>query len=172
MNRTERRKGLSRVALAYVFLMVDVTVNTLNVLPGWVGYLLLLSAISLLEPELRDLPLLRPFCLILAAAEAVDWTAALLTGQDLLQQILPVRAVWTCLAMYVTFQLLTDLAGLAERDGVSARGLLICRNLDVLIRAAVFLPLPWENWSVVVWLAGIGIAVCLVIMLRLFALCT
>lgn len=175
MSREALQNGLSKVAWAYIFLLLDITLNigpcTLDLLPNWVGYLLLLSAIPLLASELRDLPLLRPFCMVLAAAEAVEWTAALLTGQAFLRQFLPVRAVWACLAMYVTFQLLTDLARLSEREGIPARGLLICRNLNVILRAVMFFPFPWEDWiAAAVALVITGIVVCILISVRLFAL--
>lgn len=175
MNREALQQGLSKVAWSYIFLLLDITLNigpcTLDLLPNWVGYLLLLSAIPLLASELRDLLLLRPFCQVLAAAEGIEWTAALLTGQTFLRQFLPINAVWVCLAMYVTFQLLTDLARLSEREGIPARGLLLCRNLDVIFEAVMFFPFPWEDWiAAAVVLAIAGMIVCLMITARLFAL--
>ena len=175
MNREALQNGLSKVAWAYMLMLLDINLNigqnTLDLLPDWVGYLLLLSAIPLLEPVLRDLPLLRPFCVVLAAAEAVEWTAALLTGQLLLYRFLPVSAILTCLAMYVTFQLLTDLARLAEGEGFPAGRLRLCRDLDVVIRAILFLPLPWEEWiALAVVLAVAGMIVCIMIAVQLFSL--
>lgn len=175
MNREALQQGLSKVAWSYIFLLLDINFNigpcTLDLLPNWVGYLLLLSAIPLLEPELRDLPLLRPFCRVLAVAEGIEWAAVLLTGEAFLRQFLPLNAVWACLAMYVTFQLLTDLARLSEREGIPARGLLICRDLDVILHAVMFFPLPWEDWiAAAVALAITGMVVCILISVRLFAL--
>lgn len=175
MNREALQKGLSKVAWAYIFLLLDIDFSigrcTLDFLPNWAGYLILLSSIPLLELKLRDLPLLRPFCRVLAVAEGIEWTAALLTGQSFLRQFLPVSAVWACLAMYVTFQLLTDLACLSEREGIPAQGLLICRNLDVILEAVMFFPFPWEDWiAAAVVLAITGTIVCLIITVRLFTL--
>ena len=175
MNREALQNGLSKVAWAYILILLDINLNigrnTLDLLPDWVGYLLLLSAIPLLAPALRDLPLLRPFCVVLAAAEAVEWTAALLTGQSLLYRFLPVKALLTCLAMYVTFQLLTDLARLAEQEGLPAGRLRLCRDPNVVIRAVLFLPLPWEKWiALAVALAVAGMIVCIMIAVQLFAL--
>ena len=175
MNREALQNGLSKVAWAYILILLDINLNigrnTLDLLPDWVGYLLLLSAIPLLAPALRDLPLLRPFCVVLAAAEAVEWTAALLTGQSLLYRFLPVKALLTCLAMYVTFQLLTDLARLAEQEGLPAGRLRLCRDPNVVIRAVLFLPLPWEEWmALAVALVVTGGIVCVMIAVQLFAL--
>lgn len=175
MNREALQNGLRKVAWAYMLILLDINLNigqnTLDLLPDWAGYLLLLSAIPLLAPVLRDLPLLRPFCVVLAAAEAVEWTAALLTGQSFLYRFLLVSALLTCLAMYVTFQLLTDLARLAEQEGLSAGRLRLCRDLDVVIRAILFLLLPWEEWMVLAMvLAVAGMIVCIMIAVELFAL--
>ena len=101
----------------------------------------------------------------------MEWTAALLTGQSLLYRFLPVKALLTCLAMYVTFQLLTDLARLAEQEGLPAGRLRLCRDLNVVIRAVLFLPLPWEKWmALAVALVVTGGIVCVMIAVQLFAL--
>ena len=175
MNREALQNGLRKVAWAYMLILLDINLNigqnTLDLLPDWAGYLLLLSAIPLLAPVLRDLPLLRPFCVALAAAEAVEWTAELLTGETFLYRILPVGALLTCLAMYVTFQLLTDLARLAVQEGLPAGRLRLCRDLNVVIRAVLFLPLPWEEgMALAVALVVTGGIVCVMIAVQLFAL--
>ena len=58
-------RGVSHAAWAYIFLYLDINLNTLNILPDFVCYLLLWSAISCLEGEERDLALLRPLCVLL-----------------------------------------------------------------------------------------------------------
>ena len=64
MNRETVYGGLSNTAWGYFFLHIDfnlgVNQTSVNVLPRFVGWLLLLSAIGKLAGERRDLPLLRP----------------------------------------------------------------------------------------------------------------
>ena len=52
MNREALQKGLSKVAWAYIFLLLDIDFSigrcTLDFLPNWAGYLILLSSIPLL----------------------------------------------------------------------------------------------------------------------------
>lgn len=68
-------RGLTKIAWGYVFLHLNLNLGTLNVLPNWVGYLLFFSAITLLGDQLRDLTLLKPFCILLGARELADWLA-------------------------------------------------------------------------------------------------
>ena len=66
------RRALSQIAIAYLLLHLDLNLGTLNVLPDWAGYLLIFSAIGQLSGELRDLPLLRPFCVLLGIVSGVN----------------------------------------------------------------------------------------------------
>ena len=82
MNHAGIRSALSRIAWAYLLIHLHFRLNNLDVLPDWAGYLLIFSAIGLLAGELRDLPLLRPFCILLGAVSGVDWLSFLLTGAE------------------------------------------------------------------------------------------
>ena len=82
MNHAGIRSALSRIAWAYLLIHLHFRLNNLDLLPDWAGYLLIFSAIGLLAGELRDLPLLRPFCILLGAVSGVDWLSFLLTGAE------------------------------------------------------------------------------------------
>lgn len=73
-------RGLTRIAWGYVFLHLNLNLGTLNILPNWVGYLLFFSAIILLGDQLRDLTLLKSFCILLGVGELADWLTVLFTG--------------------------------------------------------------------------------------------
>ena len=174
MNPTHIRRGLSRVAWGYLLLLLNFNLGTLNLLPDWGAYLCFLSAIALLAGELRDLPLLRPFCLLLAGAEGVDWLAVLFTGQALTPRLFPLSALLTCVALYTLFQLLTDLAMLADRLGSGLGGRLQgCRNVDAVLRALFSLPplLGKEGSSALyLLLFAAWLLICLVLLVTLFQL--
>ena len=140
-------RGLGKIAWGYVFLVFDFNLGSLNVLPNWAAYLFFFSSIGLLEEEQRDLSLLRPFCVLLGAAEVVDWLAVLFSGQSLLEQIFLLHILLLCVGIYFSFQLLTDLAQLAEAHCIRANSLRICRNLDAVLRVFYLLPLPWASGS-------------------------
>jgi len=85
MNHAGIRSALSRIAWAYLLIHLHFRLNNLDLLPDWAGYLLIFSAIGLLAGELRDLPLLRPFCILLGAVSGVDWLAR---GAEMLYHLL------------------------------------------------------------------------------------
>ncbi len=158
-------RGLTKIAWGYVFLHLNLNLGTLNVLPNWVGYLLFFSAITLLGDQLRDLTLLKPFCILLGARELADWLAVFATGQTLMGQFFLLDALLTCIGLYFHFQLLTDLALLAEAAGESGGGLRTCRNVDAVLRTLMFLPLPWEEWDTLGTLILMGVLVVWIIVM-------
>ena len=158
-------RGLTKIAWGYVFLHLNLNLGTLNVLPNWVGYLLFFSAIGLLEEELGELALLRPFCVLLGARELADWLAVFATGQTLMGQFFLLDALLTCIGLYFHFQLLTDLAILADGAGENGSGLRTCRNVDAVLRTLMFLPLPWEEWDTLGTLILMGVLVVWIIVM-------
>ena len=146
MNCANIRKALGRIAWAYLIILLHFRINGFDLLPDWVGYALLFSATGLLSGELRDLSLLRPFCVLLGIAAGVDWLALPLSGESLTGRFFLLSALISCVSIYFHFQLLTDLARLAEEHPVGdgpdplARRLRIFRNIDAVLSAATALP--------------------------------
>ena len=58
--------GIGRAAWGYFFIYFDINLNTVSILPSFIGYLLFLSAINYLCDEQRELNLLRTLGVILA----------------------------------------------------------------------------------------------------------
>lgn len=174
MNQEQIYRGLSKVAWGYVFLTFNLNLGTLNVLPNWAGYLFFLAAIGLLGEELRDLPLLKPFCILLAAVDVVDWLAILVTGESLVGRFFLVYLLVVCVSIYFQFQLITDLALLAEEHGLPSAVLRGCRNVDAAISVLILLPLPWEDNELLTVLSVLllltGIIVRLILVWQLFTL--
>ncbi len=132
--------GASCAAWGYLFLFFDFNLGTVSVLPRFVGYLLLLSAIGKLSGARRDLALLRPLCILLAAWNGADWLLSwgggTIAGKSLFLNLLASAA-----SMYFQFQFLTDCAALAAQyQGPEDRvdnTLLQCRTIQtVFITAA------------------------------------
>ena len=80
MNNQNIRHALSKIAWAYLLILLNFRINDLDLLPNWAGYLLIFLAIGQLSGELRNLPLLKPFCILLGIAAGVDWLALPLSG--------------------------------------------------------------------------------------------
>ena len=110
--------GLSHAAWGYFLLHFNFNLNfdsaSINILPSFAGALLLLSAVDKLSAERRDLKLLRPLCMILAAWHLADWVLAL-TGSSLSGKLLFLDLIFTVVLLYFHFQFLTDMAAIAEK---------------------------------------------------------
>ena len=148
MNRAGIYYGLTKIAWAFVLLYIDISLGTLNLLPDWAGYLLIWQAISLLSGERRALELLRPFCLGLGLWSAAGWLLTLFS-RSLSAGFLPLSVVVRVVSIYLSFQLLTDLAALAEQhqgEGWTLdRKLRFCRSVTAVLSVIPFLPLPWKD---------------------------
>lgn len=172
--------GLSQAAWGYFFVTFDFNLGTVSVLPRFVGFLLLLSAIGKLSGFRRDLALLRPLCMLLSCYSFGDWFLSW-SGRDI-DGIIPFLDLVVAVAMlYFHFQFLTDMAALAQEfqlddDNLPARirshrtdYTLLVTCISLLGSAAqVF---PWEWWpGVTVFVAVITCIVALLIMADLFHL--
>lgn len=174
--------GLSHAAWGYLFLTFDFNLGAVNLLPQFVGYLLLLSAIKKLSAVRRDLALLRPLYILLAGWDAVDWATAGL-GMVLEDHALFPELLITAAALYVHFQFLTDMAALAEAyqdagDDLDLRLLRRRTHYVVIFTAArlvVSLPAEgglWSEWQVrlTVCLSAVGLVTALLVVTGLFSL--
>lgn len=132
-------RGVSHAAWAYFFLYFNINLGSLNILPNFVCYLLLWSAIGCLEEEERDLTLLRPLCVLLGVWAGADWVFTLLGG-TLDGQFRPMDLLISVAAIYFHFQLFTDFARLAARYQPTGeeldRSLLRLRTVHTLLLTA------------------------------------
>lgn len=139
-DRESLYRGLSNAAWAYLFLNFDLNLGTVSVTPRFVGWLLLVAAIRDLARERRDLSLLRPLGLLLAAWTGADWLLRW-AGQTIDGHILFLDLIISVAAIYFHFQFLSDLAALAERyeppEGTLAKRLRRRRTAYILFTTAV-----------------------------------
>lgn len=128
------------VAMGYLFIYLNINLGTLNILPGWAGYLFILRALPGLAVREPSAGLLAPLGKGLAAWNAVLWACALLGVDTAAWVILPLVA--GVAGLYFHFQLLTDLAD-AVRPHLpeQARQLAYLRTVQALVQT-VFALLP------------------------------
>ena len=149
-DRQKLYRAIKHIAWAYILLYLDINLITVNILPNWLGFLLILHALPALSAEVPSAALLRPFAALLAVWEGIEWiakTLAITVDADLSILSLIVSVI----VLYFHFQLLTDLATLSEKYACpQTQKLLHLRTVNTLIATALSLPLPWQN---VEWLA-------------------
>ena len=137
--------GLSYAAWGYFFLNFDFKLGTVTILPNFVGFLLFLSAISLLSRERRELTLLRPLCALLAVWNIIGWPLSWY-GVELSGRFLFLDLLVAAAELYFHFQFLTDMAALAEqyqpRNVELDRQIRCRRAVYVVLITAVTLYMP------------------------------
>lgn len=157
-------RGLSNAAWSYLFLNFDLNLGTVSIIPRFVGWLLLVAAIGDLAQERRDLALLRPLGLLLAAWDGVGWLLSW-AGGDVNGHILFLDLIISVAAIYFHFQFLTDLAALAERyeppEGTLAKRLRRRRTAYILFTTAVRLlvHLPASRYLELQGYAALGLGI-------------
>lgn len=172
--------GLSQAAWGYFFMTFDFNLNGVSVLPRFVGFYLLFSAIGKLSVERRDLNLLRPLCILLTGWSGMDWLLSW-RGGGIEGHVLFLDLLVTAVTLYFHFQFLTDMAALSERyqpedDNLASRIRSRRTAYTLLVTAAALLQsltqaFPWEWWpGIVVFTAVIACIVALMIMADLFHL--
>lgn len=126
------------VALGYLFIYLNINLGTLNILPGWAGYLFILRALPGLAAREPAAGLLAPLGKGLAAWNAVLWVCALLGVDTAAWVILPLVA--GVAGLYFHFQLLTNLAD-AVRPHLpeQARQLAYLRTVQALAQTVLAL---------------------------------
>ncbi len=144
--------GIGRAAWGYFFLYFDFNINSVSILPSFVGYLLFLSAISLLQEEERELALLKTLGILLAVWHGAAWLASWISAD--LDGMLPIMdVVISVVNIYFHFQFLTNLASIAARhqpEGYTLDvRLLRCRTLQTIMLTIVVLFVYLSKWFAV-----------------------
>ena len=146
--------GISKAAWGYFFIYFDFTINTVSILPSFVGYLLFLSAINDLKGEERDLSLLHTLSVILALWHGVDWLAGWVSfDMDGVWQFADILI--SLVNLYFHFQFLTNLASVAAKcqpEGYELDSkLLRYRTIQTVILTAITITTHLHSWLLEVW---------------------
>jgi hypothetical protein len=167
MNDYHMYDGLTKIAFGYLFIYFNFNINTVNILPTFVGYLLILLAIRDLACEEKELLLLRPFAIILICWHGAKWLLS--WGSVDLDGLLEIGGLLIGLInLYFHFQLLTNLAAIAskyqdEGDEMDAT-LLRCRTFQtVTLTAAMIIRKLTNLFGEYAGLITIGLAILYII---------
>lgn len=147
MEREKLAGAVKSIAWGYVLLHVNINLGTLNILPNWLGYVLMLGALPILGEWEPSALLLRPLGILLAVWEGLLWGFAIFS--------IPfdstiVSILGSVASLYFHFQLLTNLASLAQRYDCPEEGkILTLRTVRTLLITLLALPFDWRQYSVV-----------------------
>ena len=145
----EKRDRLSRavktIAWGYILLHLHFNLGTLDILPDWLGLVLILKALPALTEQCPSSAVLRPFAVGLAIWEGVEWLFCLF-GASLELGVLGI--IGSIAALYFRFQLITEISRGAEAHNCPQAGRLrILRNVDAVMITLFALPIPWDRFE-------------------------
>lgn len=143
MNLDKLAKAFGKLAWSYIFLYMDVTLLVVKVLPDWVGFLLILSALPVLAERVPSVLLLKPLGIVLALWHGLNWGLGIF-GDSMEIYILDVLEA--VLALYFFFQLLTNLAEiLAQLEFPEEKKILQLRTVQAVLITLTALTIPWDS---------------------------
>lgn len=165
-------RGISHAAWGYFFLYFHFNINNINLLPPFVGYLLFLSATTLLAREERALLLLRTMGILLTAWHFLIWVMSWFGASP--------EGAWqfvdllvTLVNLYFHFQLLTNIASIATKYQPEGHTLdtqlLQCRTIQTVMLTAISIITVCHPWLSEFW-AAISIILMIVYLVAGFTL--
>lgn len=133
-------QSVSLVFWGYLFIYFNINLGPIDVFPGWAGYIFLVASlrgIAELEPSAK---LLTPFALLLVAQDLLNCAARIV---DVTLDFYWIDVVLTVVGLYFHFQLLTNLAQIAERQhSIHNRAFRWLRNCQTVLQTILaFLPI-------------------------------
>lgn len=154
---TDYRKlydGISKAAWGYFFIYFNININTVSLLPSFIGYLLFISAINYLKDEERELSLLHTLGVILTLWHGAQWIVGWV-GIDLDGAWQFIDIIISLANLYFHFQLLTNLASIAAKyqpEGYEQDAkLLRYRTLQTVMLTAITIISTLYSWLSEIW---------------------
>ncbi len=133
------RRGISQIAWGFVFILFHFKINSIDLLPDFVGYILAAIGIGSLADALGHLKILKPLSIVIAIWTASLWFTETLTLTSLLSAgyistVMGYLSTAMGIAILIfTIILLTDLSALAAKyqpeDKNIDRRLIVARNI-------------------------------------------
>lgn len=166
-NSIKLSSALKRVAISYLLIYFHFNIGTLDILPDWVGYLLIVSVLPVLAQKEKSTLLLKSLGIVLALWEVVEWVLAILGGGIELYIISVISGI---LHMYFHFQLITNVAEFAVEESKRKR-LLVLRAAVVVFHTATLIILIIPDIQYAAFATGIAqLVICIWICVELFLL--
>lgn len=126
----ELSNKIRRVGWGFVFILFDINIGTVSILPKWAGYMMIISALPVLASQVPSAKLLKPLGVALAVYSGAEWAMKIIS-LDYSLAVLSVLIM--CILVYFNFQLFTNLAEIAEKHSCpQQKGLLKLRTALII----------------------------------------
>lgn len=158
---------IKRVAISYILIYFHINIATLDILPDWVGYLMIIAALPVLSKKEKSATLLKPLGIFLTIWEVIEWVFAILGGSI---SIYIINVIIGILHMYFHFQLITNIAEFAPKENRKKR-LLVLRAATVIFHTATLVILLFPDIQYAAFATAIAqLVICIWICIELFSL--
>lgn len=145
--------AINKIAVGYIFIYFSINIAVIDILPDWLGYFMIVSALPLLAEKEKSALLLRPFGIALGIWNIAELVLNSLTFEWKLTLISLITGIIT---IYFHFQLLTNIASL-DIDPSKRKRLLMFRTATVILHTLLvlwlFIPQTLINNEVYVYIA-------------------
>ncbi len=133
---------VKRIGWAYIFIYLQINLGSLDILPSWIGYILILNALWYVADYEPSAMLLKNLCHILIVWNFLAWIAKLLGitaytfGLQFSSLINIISIVISIISLYFHFQLITNLADVADKIDMHERKdiLLKLRTINTILQ--------------------------------------
>ena len=159
--------GITKAIWGYFFIYFNININSVSLLPSFVGYLLFLSAIDCLKDEERELSLLHTLGVIMSVWCGAEWIASWI-AIDLDGKMQIVDIIICVVNLYFHFQLLTNLASIARKYQSEGYGLdtklLRYRTLQTVMLTVVMILRCFSGWLTEIWVfVSVGMVIAYIV---------
>lgn len=153
-------KAIGHIAWGYIFIHFDINLGAIDILPTWLGIFFIVNAIKhTIIMEESSAKLIMPLGTFLCLDSFVTWLCNILSVSF---DIYIYGLVVTIISLYFHFQLLTNLANIANLyDCKEETKILTLRTVKTMLATAQVFLLQLEHEIIMVGLAMVQIVVCI-----------
>ena len=140
MDNKTLAQAVRKVLKGYLFIFVSINLLGFDLLPDFIGYIMILSALPVISEKEKSAKLLKPIGTVLGIWSLLEWILKIGYAQINIKIVLILISV---LGIYVDYQLITNISELAS-DSKIKRRIRILRDTVVITHtvASIFVMFP------------------------------
>ena len=165
--------AIKKIAISYIFIYFHINISVIDMLPDWLGYFMIVSALPMLSAKEQSAQLLRNFGIAIGIWNIIEWVLKI-TGAQWNFTLLSL--LFSIIIIYFHFQLITNIANLDIEQSKRKR-LLVLRTttviLHTLLALSLYMPIiqDEEAYTYILMFMGIPqVIICIWIAGELFGL--
>lgn len=162
-------KSLKNIAIGYMFIIFELNIGTLDIIPDFVGYIYIYQGIKSLTNTVLSLKLLVNFAILLGIISFMEWVLAIF---NIGISIYIINTVITIITLYFDFHLITDIVEIGKMyNYIKISDMIFLRNAKVIIYTVIYLMAYFTGFELLISiLALLLFAICLTIIYFVYLL--